>query len=167
MLTRERGPRRWPSPSLSTLRDPILPDKLSLFGGVVVPPRLIERVGDEAFAEHPVGTGPFSFVHWQRDHEVRMRAFDGHPGTDQLVFSAAPNAASSLAALQSGGVDLVADAAQQLKGYAAIAARDESPLRRDGTPAEFGRTAAFLLSPSASYLTGIMMPVDGGMRHGF
>ncbi|MEU6607978.1 SDR family oxidoreductase [Streptomyces shenzhenensis] len=41
------------------------------------------------------------------------------------------------------------------------------PLRRYGTPAEFGRVAAFVLSPAASYLTGIMIPVDGGMRHGF
>ncbi|MEV0488303.1 SDR family oxidoreductase [Streptomyces sp. NPDC050508] len=41
------------------------------------------------------------------------------------------------------------------------------PLRRYGTSDEFGRVAAFLLSPAASYLTGIMVPVDGGMRHGF
>ncbi|MFK0022239.1 SDR family oxidoreductase [Streptomyces sp. NPDC090798] len=41
------------------------------------------------------------------------------------------------------------------------------PLRRYGTPDEFGRTAAFLLSPAASYLTGIMVPVDGGVRSGF
>lgn len=40
------------------------------------------------------------------------------------------------------------------------------PLRRYGDPAEFGRAAAFLLSPAASYLTGIMLPVDGGASRG-
>jgi 3-oxoacyl-[acyl-carrier protein] reductase len=39
---------------------------------------------------------------------------------------------------------------------------EQIPLRRFGEPAEFGRVAAFMLSPAASYLTGVMVPVDGG-----
>jgi 3-oxoacyl-[acyl-carrier protein] reductase len=37
------------------------------------------------------------------------------------------------------------------------------PLRRYGAPEEFGRVAAFLLSPAASFVSGSMLPVDGGM----
>jgi 3-oxoacyl-[acyl-carrier protein] reductase len=36
------------------------------------------------------------------------------------------------------------------------------PLRRYGEPEEFARAAAFLLSPAASYITGAMVPIDGG-----
>ena len=41
------------------------------------------------------------------------------------------------------------------------------PLRRFGDPAEFGRAAAYLLSPAASYITGCAVPVDGGLLRVF
>ena len=37
------------------------------------------------------------------------------------------------------------------------------PLGRPGEPAEFGRVAAFLLSPASSYVTGTLVGVDGGL----
>ncbi|WP_425835449.1 SDR family oxidoreductase [Streptomyces fractus] len=65
------------------------------------------------------------------------------------------------------------DRVRELDGMAAdpeaarTAQESRIPLRRYGTPEEFGRAAAFFLSPAASYLTGVMLPVDGGFRHGF
>lgn len=52
-------------------------------------------------------------------------------------------------------------AARQAANEAAI------PLGRYGSPEEFGRAGAFVLSPAASYVTGVMVSVDGGARRGF
>jgi 3-oxoacyl-[acyl-carrier protein] reductase len=41
------------------------------------------------------------------------------------------------------------------------------PLRRYGSPDEFGRVAAFVLSPAASYVTGAIIPIDGGALRTF
>jgi 3-oxoacyl-[acyl-carrier protein] reductase len=40
------------------------------------------------------------------------------------------------------------------------------PMGRMGTPEEFARAAAFLVSPAASYITGVSLLVDGGMYRG-
>jgi 3-oxoacyl-[acyl-carrier protein] reductase len=63
------------------------------------------------------------------------------------------------------GTDRITEIEAASGNPAAMRARTESgiPLRRVGRPEEFGRVAAFALSPAASYVTGAMIPVDGGM----
>jgi 3-oxoacyl-[acyl-carrier protein] reductase len=42
----------------------------------------------------------------------------------------------------------------------------DSPLGRMGSPEEFANAAVFMVSPAASYITGVMLTVDGGMYKG-
>lgn len=63
------------------------------------------------------------------------------------------------------GTDRVSELDASTGDAAAARAAAEStiPLGRYGEPAEFGRAAAFLLSPAASFVNGVMLPVDGGL----
>ena len=48
--------------------------------------------------------------------------------------------------------------------YRAEQSATEIPMRRYGEPEELGALAVFLCSPRAQYITGTVIPVDGGLR---
>lgn len=78
---------------------------------------------------------------------IRVNAIlPGWTATDRVVHifeDRAERNATSVAAEQAGIVETI-------------------PLGRMADPAEFGRVATFLVSPAASYVTGVLLPVDGG-----
>lgn len=90
--------------------DPLIPTKLTLFGGVMVPPKYIQEHGNQHFSQNPVGTGPYKFVEWRKDSYVVMEAnenyWGGAPEVPYLVFHSIPDDASRVAALQSGEIDI-------------------------------------------------------------
>jgi len=59
----------------------------------IVPKDVVSRDGD-AFGLHPVGTGPFKFVRWERNREIALVAndtyFGGPPRLSQIVFRIFP-----------------------------------------------------------------------------
>ena len=90
--------------------DPMLPAKLTLFGGAIVPMKYIQDNGADYFANHPVGTGPFKFVEWVKDDRVVLEKnpdyWKGAPALDKVTFVGIPNAASRVSALMTGEVDV-------------------------------------------------------------
>ena len=76
----------------------------------IVPREVVEEQGDD-FGSHPVGTGPFRFVRWDRGKEIVLAAnpdyFDGPPKLSRLVFRMFPGEQrdSAFDAFQSGALE--------------------------------------------------------------
>ncbi len=71
-----------------------------------------QEVGVEAYAQNPVGTGPFRYVSWTPGQEVVLEAFEDHwrdglPYIDRAVFRIIPDEFARFAALSAGEVDIV------------------------------------------------------------
>lgn len=84
----------------------------------MVPKHYVEEVGDEYFAEHPVGTGPFKFVRWDKGVQVVMERYEDYYGgspdippvgpakVDRVIFRIIPETSTRIAALRAGEVHI-------------------------------------------------------------
>jgi oligopeptide transport system substrate-binding protein len=63
-------------------------------GHMKIVPRELVREGGEAFGRRPIGTGPFTFVRWERGKEIVLAAngeyFDGAPQIARLAYRIFP-----------------------------------------------------------------------------
>lgn len=104
-----------------TLAQPFPPFLQALVHFQIVPMNYIRQVGDRAFAERPIGAGPFRFVGGALDSQIVLQRYDryygGSPALPPVgpapaagaVFRMMPEPATRVAALKAGEVHIVED----------------------------------------------------------
>lgn len=86
-------------------------DALSMFASAIVPKKVVEEVGDKAFAEAPIGSGPFEVTEYTRGQRTVLKKNPhywraGQPYLDEVVFEYTPDANTRVLKLRSGEVDV-------------------------------------------------------------
>jgi peptide/nickel transport system substrate-binding protein len=76
----------------------------------IVPKKYLEQVGDEGYAKHPIGAGPYKFVSHKAGLELVMEAFEDYwrkvPHIKRLVMKVVPDESTRLAQLKNGEADI-------------------------------------------------------------
>ncbi len=102
----------------------------------IVPKAMVQRVGDAAFNQAPVGSGPYRLTAWNHGVSSTLTAVDGYwrgkPPFARAVFRVVPDEATRVADLRAGSVDLVrqltpddAEALKAERGLQVLAAPTE------------------------------------------
>lgn len=84
--------------------DPVFP--VHLTNVVAMPEKLIEEKGRDAFAQAPIGTGPYKLVEWQTDDYLVLEAWDGFwgdaPDFKHVRYQKIPNNSTRVSSLITG-----------------------------------------------------------------
>jgi len=88
---------------------PLLLARLSAIRIVSKP--IVESMGNEAFAEHPIGTGPYMLESWTRGEEIVLVAnpdyWGGAPEVKRVIFKSISEPFTRVAALLTGDADII------------------------------------------------------------
>jgi peptide/nickel transport system substrate-binding protein len=88
---------------------PIMLERMQNFQ--MLPEKYFKEKGKAYIAEHPVGTGPYKFVHWIRGRELLFERNDDYwgpkPAFKYAKIRIIPDTSTQIAELLSGGVDIV------------------------------------------------------------
>jgi peptide/nickel transport system substrate-binding protein len=95
--------------------------------GMMISPIAYQKNGEEWCVNHPVGTGPFKFVNWQKDTRITFEKFDGYwqkgkPYLDRIEFTTILDSFTRELSLRNGELDLIWT----------LAAKDLATLEKDG-----------------------------------
>jgi peptide/nickel transport system substrate-binding protein len=91
--------------------DPLLPTRLSYYGGMMLPRQYFEKVGMEGFRKDPIGTGALKFVEWKKNErlvfEANKQYWRAPLPYEKIIYKPYPETAARMAALIAGEVDLI------------------------------------------------------------
>jgi len=77
----------------------------------IVSRRAVEEMGEDAFARHPVGTGPYVFVEWRPGDRLIMESFPdywrGQAAITHATYRVITDAMTMTVALESGEIDMI------------------------------------------------------------
>jgi peptide/nickel transport system substrate-binding protein len=89
--------------------DPVFLHKIAVGPGYIVSKAAVEQYG-AAFAQKPVGTGPFQFEQWVPDQKavlVKHTYWGGAPALDRVEFIPITDATAMYQAFEAGNIDLI------------------------------------------------------------
>jgi len=90
--------------------DPVIITKLAGYGAMIVPPKYIQQHDSAYFGSHPVGTGPFKFVEYNKDDHLTLAAnqnyWNGAPRLAAVTYRFVPEVSTRVAELQAGRADI-------------------------------------------------------------
>ena len=106
--------------------------------GMILPKKYLEAIGDDAFAQKPVGSGPYKFVEQVTGSHIKLAAVDNHwrigvPRFKTVTFKLVPEETTRIALLRRGEVDIADVSRDRVK-----------ELERESFPIHFRREEAIL-----------------------
>ncbi len=98
---------------------------VSSWGIPVIPKHILSGKSPQWWADnynsHPIGTGPFRFVEWKRNEQVRLEAnsdyYEGPPNLPAIIFRAIPDSFVNSIAFDSKGFDTTQLMFHQIKRF--------------------------------------------------
>ena len=87
-------------------------DNLTMHAGMMISPASFQKNGPEWAKTHPIGTGPFKFVSWQRDTSIKFEKFSGYwqkgkPYLDGIEYVIIADMMSRTAAFKKGEANVL------------------------------------------------------------
>jgi peptide/nickel transport system substrate-binding protein len=80
---------------------------------MIVPRRVVQSMGESAFGQHPVGSGPYKVVSRVPNDHTALQAFNGYwagpAPIRNIVLRPIPDDSTRVAALRSGQVDIISN----------------------------------------------------------